>query len=75
MQALLKLFRREPTVETITAPITKIVTKLQTHADRHNGLVEHHKTQVEKHVGHADAANKEAMKALTTAQKFAGLVS
>lgn len=69
------IFGKRRTVETIIAPITRIVEQLNEHAEEHHDKANHHLNLSGIHAAHSDDARKEASKAHATASKVAGLVS
>ena len=70
-----KFFARRRTIESITAPITSIVTKLQTHAELHQDKAVKHEVAVAVHTDLREAAKSEAEAARVAADKFAKLVA
>ncbi len=68
-------FWRKRTVEEITQPITKIVDRLQAHADAHVALSDYQNSVASIASAAASAATNEAKKAISTANKIASLIS
>lgn len=73
--SLSNFFARRRTIESITAPITSIVTKLQTHAELHADKAVKHEVAVAVHTDLREAAKSEVERAREQAAKFAGLVA
>jgi len=74
MLSIKKLFRTR-TVESITAPITSIVTELKEHAEDNATLQSMHEMAAAEATKLAEATKTEAARALAAADKFAALVA
>lgn len=61
-------------VESIMAPLTRIVDELNDHADEHVGKANVHEVKAAEHKEHAKAAWSEHGKARTQAGKLAGFI-
>lgn len=70
-----RFFARRRTIESITAPITRIVDKLQVHADLHTDKADKHEMTASMHNGLAVLSKAEVERAREQAAKFAGLVA
>lgn len=73
--SIANFFARRRTIESITAPITSIVSKLETHAELHTDKAMKHNVAVAIHQNHAADAEVEVEKAREQAAKFARLVA
>lgn len=62
------------TVETIVAPITKIVDELKEHAEQHDHKAQIHGAEIRRQEVLAQEAEHEAHRAKSAAHKFSGLV-
>lgn len=71
---LKRFLARRRTIESITAPITRIVDKLQVHADLHTDKANEHEDRAAYHVVAASAAKSQVERAKEQADKFASLV-
>lgn len=71
---LKNFFARRRTIESITAPITRIVDKLQVHAELHTDKAAAHADKAAWHEDAATVAKAEVDRAKEQAAKFAGLV-
>lgn len=68
------LLARRRTIESITAPITRIVDRLQEHAEHHSDKAFDHACKAAQHTGLADVSKVEVDRAKEQAEKFASLV-
>lgn len=71
----MNLFRRARTIESITAPITNIVSQLHEHAEHHADKAQTHEVAVAVHTDLRETAKAEVVAARAAAEKFAGLVA
>lgn len=65
---------RRRTIESITAPITRIVDKLQVHADLHTDKAMAHESYAAHHQTQAALSKSETERAKEQANKFASFV-
>lgn len=75
MLFLSRFLARRRTIESITSPITNIVSQLKEHAAVHSELVSAHSAEVVFHQTSAELALAETHRANEQADKFAKLVA
>ena len=73
--SIAKFFARRRTIESITAPITSIVSKLETHAAIHTDAAQAHEVKASVHADLAAEAAREVDRAKEQAAKFAKMFS
>lgn len=73
--SIANFFARRRTIESITAPITSIVSKLETRAELHSEAAVQHQIKVAVHSDLANEANREVDRAKEQAAKFARMIS
>lgn len=74
MSALSNFFARRRTIESITAPITNIVSKLEKHADIHTDKASKHDVAAAIHAEARENSKRETERARVQAENFARMV-